>query len=174
MKLDVTKALLNPATTYPFQGEVTLQPIEINGENITFSLATLSGRYFATDNDLVRMEGVLDVTVTGTCARCMEVANVPLHIEFGETFAKEVNEDEDERFPYEGKEISLDQMTYTLCLLNLPGRFLCKEDCNGTQAYQSYFTTQKELSSIDEEKETYRPFEQLKGFESLLNMDEEV
>ena len=173
MQLDVSKALMQPATPFPFEGQVTLTPVDVNGETITFDVVNLQGNFFAADEQLVRVQGSISTVVHSQCARCMEPASSVLQFDFDELFAKDVDEIEDERFSYDGRDISLDHMTQTLCLLSLPSRFLCKPDCKGSETLQYYSNNNntKKLSAQEPSEETYRPFE---GLESLLRMDEEV
>ena len=167
MKLDVTKAILQLAKPFPFSGEVAIPPQDVNGETITFDTVTLEGTFFAGDDSTIRVDGTVKTVAHGQCARCMQPAATPINITFGETFAKNVDEAEDERFTFTGKEINLDHMTLTLCLLTLPGRFLCKDDCEGSPAWKAYQANHKPQI----EEGSYHPFAQLG---SLLNMDEEV
>ncbi len=169
MLLDVSKAFLTPGTEFPFQAQVSLPPQDVLGETITFDDAQLEG-IFAVLEDSVHLKGTLQTTVHGQCALCLEEALIPLRVDFAEVFRKNANETEDEVFCFEGKSVPLEQVTLTLCMLNLPMRFLCKEDCQGSQELRSW---QKDNtpSSREDGTPTQRPFEAL---QSLLKKDEEV
>ena len=169
MELDVTKALLSPGTEFPFSAEVEVPSQDVTGELVTFDTVSLQGTYSALDETL-RLAGELTTTAHAACAMCLKPANVPLAIGFGETFTKDANEIEDEAFHYEGSKVTLDQLALTLIMLNLPMRFLCKEDCEGSEEYQT-FKQDIFKSSCEEESPTQRPFEAL---QRLLTKDEEV
>ena len=166
MQLDVTKALLRPGEAFPFQADVSVSPQEVDQETITIDTAVLSGTYSALDG-AVYVNGKLTTTVHAPCALCLEMVHYPMEIEFAESFRKGAVETEDEDFAYEGSSVSLDHLTLTLIMLNLPMRFLCDENCSGGKEYQKYRSVSK--SSCQED--TQRPFEALKR---LLEEDEEV
>ncbi len=168
MELDVSRAFISPATPFPFETEVQLPPQELSGEVVTFSPAKLSGTFFAAD-DVVRLEGTMNITAHGECALCMSPTDVPLSIDFDESFRKDADETQDESFLYSGKTLPLDHMTLTLAMLNLPMRFLCKEGCEGSEEWQAWQKNNK--SSCEDGSPTQRPFEAL---QSLLKKDEEV
>ena len=169
MELDVSKALLSPGTEFPFSAEVTVPPQDVIGETVTFDTVSLTGTDSALDG-VIRLQGELTTTAHATCALCLAPAVIPLNIPFRETFRKDANEIEDEAFRYEGRKVILDQLALTLVMLNLPMRFLCEENCAGTEAYQAL---KQDIfkSSCEEESPTQRPFEAL---QRLLTKDEEV
>lgn len=168
MELDVSKAFITPATHFPFEAEVQIPPQTLGGETISFSPARLKGTFFAAD-EAVRVEGEMRVTAHGACALCMSPTEVPLVVAFDETFRKDVDETIDECFLYSGKSLPLDHMTLTLAMLNLPMRFLCKENCEGSEEWRAWRNDNE--SSCEDGSPTQRPFEAL---QSLLKKDEEV
>ncbi|MCE5344065.1 MAG: DUF177 domain-containing protein [Eubacteriales bacterium] len=167
MELDVTKALQAPGTVFPFTASVVLPPQDVIGETVTFDAVSLRGQYSTWDG-AVRLAGEMTTTAHAICALCLQPADIPMSLPFDETFRRDVNELEDDAFVYEGNRVALFQMTLTLIMLNLPMRFVCQEDCEGSEAYRTF--NQQELdNSNEEEPRTQRPFEAL---QSLL--DEEV
>lgn len=77
MELDVSKAFLTPATPFPFEAEVALEPQDVGGETVTFDPVRIEGSFYAAD-DMVRLEGRLRTVAHGACALCMEQADAPL------------------------------------------------------------------------------------------------
>ena len=169
MQLDVSKALHSPGAEFPFAAEVVLPPQDVIGETVTFDPVSLKGHYSALDGT-VRLAGELMTTARAACAMCLAPVSVPLTVGFDETFRKDANEIEDEAFRYEGSKVTLDQLSLTLVMLNLPMRFLCKETCEGGETLKAY---KQDIfkSSCEEELPTQRPFEAL---QRLLTKDEEV
>jgi uncharacterized metal-binding protein YceD (DUF177 family) len=161
MELDVTKALLSPGTEFPFSASVELSPQQVTGETVTFEPAAFTGAYSAMDGT-VRLRGELTTTAHAVCVLCLNPANVPLAIPFDETFRKDANELEDEDFHYEGDRVPLSHLALTLTMLNLPMRFLCKESCQGNEAYRTY-GRDSSLDTDEEEPQTQRPFEALQN-----------
>ncbi len=161
MELDVSKALLSPGTEFPFSASEELPPQQVTGETVTFEPVALTGAYSAL-NGTVRLTGKLTATAHAVCALCLQPANVPLVIPFDETFRKDANELEDEDFRYEGDRVPLSHLALTLIMLNLPMRFLCRESCQGNEAYRTY-SKDVTLGTDDEEPQTQRPFEALQN-----------
>ena len=166
MELDVTQALLRPGEAFPFQADVSIPPQVVGSETVTLDTVRLTGTYTTMDGQ-VYVSGTLVTTAHAPCARCLMTVDTPLEIPFQETFRKDAVETEDEDFHYEGTAVSLDHLSLTLTMLNLPMRFLCDENCQGSKELQKYRPNPK--SSCQED--TQRPFEALK---QLLEEDEEV
>ena len=169
MLLDVSKAFLDPGTAFPFEAKLQLPPQDVTGETVPFDEALLQGTYSVLE-DAVHVKGTLGTVAHAVCALCLNPADIPLRVSFAEVFRKDANGQEDEAFPYQGKSVSLDQMALTLVMLALPMRFLCQEDCAGTQELQAW---QRDISksSCEDGPPTQRPFEAL---QHLLKKDEEV
>jgi uncharacterized protein len=166
MELDVTQALLNPGEAFPFSEKIGVSPQDVSGETVAFEDVALTGTYSAMDG-AVRLKGSLSAKAHAPCAMCLKDVALPMEIPFAETFRKDAVETEDEAFAYEGSKVSLDHLSLTLLVLNLPMRFLCGEECRGSKEYRRY-------SAIDGnsfKEDTQRPFEALK---QLLKEDEEV
>jgi uncharacterized protein len=166
MDIDVTQALLKPGESFPFEAEVGIDPQNVGNEIVAFDPVFLSGTYSAVDG-MVHVSGKLRTTAHASCAMCLGNVDLPLELKFQETFRKDAVETEDEAFAYQGSSVSLNHLSLTLVMLNLPMRFLCDENCPGSKELQAYRTISK--SSCQED--TQRPFEALKR---LLEEDEEV
>lgn len=165
MELDVTQALLRPGESFLFEAKVEISPQNVDSEEVTFDDVLLKGAYSAMDG-AVQLTGDLSTTAHAPCAMCLKDVAFPMNLSFREVFRKDAVETEDEAFSYQGFKVSLDHLSLTLLMLNLPMRFLCGEVCGG-EAMQTYSTISK--SSCQED--TQRPFEALKR---LLEEDEEV
>jgi uncharacterized protein len=166
MELDVSQALLNPGEAFAFSAKVRVAPQDVDGEAIALDDVRITGTYSAMDG-AVQLKGNLSTTAHAHCARCLQNVDYPMSVDFREDFRKDAVETQDEAFRYEGSAVSLDHVTLTLIMLNLPMRFLCDENCGGGEALKAYGTVSK--SSCQED--TQRPFEALKR---LLEKDEEV
>jgi len=161
MELDVSKAFVSPATTFPFEAKLELPPQDVSGETITFDEVALKGKYSVYD-DVVTLEGTLETVAHGACCMCMEPAVEPVSVAFAERFRKDANEEEDEFFRYEGKAVPLDHMTLTLVMLNLPMRFECTEGCEGSAELKAW-KNDNPTSSPEDEAHTQRPFAALQS-----------
>lgn len=170
MILDVSKAFVRPTEKFPFEVEVPLDTQEVNGDQVSFEPVKLSGTFEMTD-DVVRLEGKLHAVAHAPCAVCLSPVDVKIEVEFGETFRKDANEEEDGCFSYDNKQLPLDHMTLTLVMLNMPMRFKCPHDCSADGELKDWNEAETVWAEEAEEPQgTYRPFE---GLQEMLNTQKE-
>ena len=129
MKLDVLHALRNPGTEYTFSVEQTMAPQMIGGSEVSFDPVQLSGVMMAGDDGSVMLDGRLSTVAHTQCANCLAPASSAIGGEFRETFIFEGDPEDDEIFAYTGGSLDLERLILTYVLLNMPSRFLCREDC---------------------------------------------
>lgn len=129
MKLDVLLALRNPGTEYAFSVEQTMAPQDVNGTEVSFDPVTLTGVLFADEDGSVMVDGRLTTVAHAQCANCLAPAASAVEGEFRETFIHGGDPEDDESFAYDGGALDLERLTLSYVLLNLPMRFLCREDC---------------------------------------------
>ncbi len=162
MTLDVSKAFVRPMISFPFEVDVPLANQQVNGDDVSFEPVHLEGAYELTD-DRIRLVGKLHAVAHAPCAVCLNDVNVPIDVDFEETFRKDANEEEDGDFRYEGKVLDLQQMTLTLVMLNMPMRFKCEGECKADGELMAWNEAETVWAEEEEEPQgTYRPFEGLK------------
>lgn len=159
MNLDISKGFVSPMAHLPFEAQVELAAQDVNGEAVSFDPVQIEGTYVVAD-DTVTVEGHLRTVAHAACALCLGPAEAPVELDFQETFRKDANEEQDEFFRYEGKNLPLDHMTLTLVMLNLPMRFVCSQSCSAGAEYLG--DVEDAPQPEPEEEGTYRPFEGLK------------
>ena len=106
--LDISHALKNPGQIYPLEAEVCLPDMEVMGETLSFENARFSGELLGA-GESVSVKGTVRADVIAHCARCL----APV------------------RHAVAGTEIELMDLVKDAVVLDLPMRFLCKEDCKG-------------------------------------------
>ncbi|MBQ2952545.1 MAG: DUF177 domain-containing protein [Clostridia bacterium] len=129
MKLDVLHVLRSPGTQYPFSVEQTMAPLDISGQEVSFDPVKLEGTMMAGSDGSVTVDGSLSTVAHTSCANCLAPASGTIAGEFRETFLFEGDPEDDEIFAYTGSALDLEKLTLTYVLLNMPSRFLCREDC---------------------------------------------
>lgn len=129
MKLDVLHVLRNPGTEYAFSAEQTMAPQSVCGNEVTFDPVVLTGTLMSGDDGSVTVDGKLTTVAHAQCANCLAPAQSTVEGEFRETFIFEGDPEDDESFSYVGSALDLEKLTLSYVLLNLPMRFLCREDC---------------------------------------------
>lgn len=125
--IDVSGALKNPGSVYPFREELSFEPAFVMGEELTFEGAVLEGELFGAQ-ETVSIQARLTVTVHAVCSRCLEPVNYPMDIEVEADFSRHPDEDS---YPLTGHQIDGGKAAFDEMLLELPMRFLCREDCKG-------------------------------------------
>ena len=126
--LDVSKALKYPGQVYPLEMSFTFDPCEIMGDEVSFSNVVFRGEYFGAD-ETVNVSGAIEAVVHAHCANCLKPVQKPLKAELKGEFVR--GGDDGDKYPLEGHEIDLAAAVEEALLLDLPMRFLCREDCKG-------------------------------------------
>ena len=129
MKLDVLQALRNPGTEYAFSVEQAMAPQDVGGSEVSFDPVKLWGKLTAAEDGSVTVEGQLSTVAHAQCANCLAPASSDVSGAFRETFIHGGDPEDDEIFAYTGGRLDLERLTLTYVLLNMPSRFLCREDC---------------------------------------------
>ena len=137
MMLDISAAFRAPGSAIPFEHTEELPEAEILGELVVFpEPAVIKGTFSMTDETLV-IKGRLTAKAKAACARCLTPVDYAVDVPVDESFQRvdpriETEEDPwEERLVFSGKAVDLSQLAMTLAVLDLPIRFLCREDCAG-------------------------------------------
>lgn len=72
----------------------------------------------------IKVTGRVEATVNTRCARCLKPLELPLSVEIDETVGEEGVE-------LEGTVLDVDNIVKNNILVELPIRYLCKDDCKG-------------------------------------------
>lgn len=76
------------------------------------------------------VKGHLSGVIKEKCSRCLDDIEYPLEVDFEGTFAEKENLQED-IYGYTSSVIIIDRMVLDAISLELPGQYLCREDCKG-------------------------------------------
>lgn len=81
---------------------------------------------------IVTLSGQADFSANVICSRCAEEFSKDFSVKVEHTLVSELqNEDNDEFYLVEDKQLDLDALICEDIILSLPFVFLCKEDCKG-------------------------------------------
>lgn len=136
MPLDISRALRSPGDSFPFLLEEQVPAQEVLGDLVRFDPLRIEGSFTLQDGKL-RLEGTMTGRAEASCANCLQPASYPLDIPFDEVYTsrEEMIEPEPledgEMLVFDGPLVDLAPLALTLSLLELPLRFLCREDCQG-------------------------------------------
>jgi len=174
MLLDVSDALLLPGVSFNFIHDEEIPPQQILGDTVSFDAAKLAG-IFEVHGDVLRLQGVYNVTAHAHCVNCLKEISRDIEISFDETFKHVSHEAMPENLMedflyFEGKHVDLYPLALTLTVLAIPMRYLCKEDCKGYEKVLSRIN-QSTINACRETLDEAHPFAALK---QLLTEDQEV
>ena len=167
MILDIGRALSNPGVEYPFS--LTASEMPVDGDDLIPEDVCLTGVMIGA-GESVMVRGDLEVLVSVQCARCLKPLKVPVSASFDEVYAREVDPEDPEKLAYTGSSLDVSEQVLAALVLNMPMRFLCREECPGlcpscgADLNRGPCSCQKELPQ-------QHPFSALP---SLLTKDEEV
>ena len=159
--LDVSAALRNPGSVFPFEENVSLDSCTVMGEELRFTDAVIKGEFFGAE-DTVSIKANLTATVHAHCARCLEPVAETLKTSVEAEFSRTESEDEDV-YPITGHTVDLAQPALEGLLLGLPMRFLCSESCKGL-CPKCYRNRNLGLCTCPEGEVKPNPFSALKNF----------
>jgi len=133
MLIDLTDIIKNVNGKLDIDKEFSMPDISFLGEQFSFNKdCKLSGNII---NNSKALE--LNVIVKGSasvhCARCGKPLTVDIKFPISETLIREGTEisDAEDVILYTGKEIELDDIIVSSFLMNVPVKYLCREDCKG-------------------------------------------
>jgi len=173
--LDISRAFRSPGDHFPFELQLALPSQDILGETVHFDPAIMQGVFYMADGKLY-LDGTLTTVAHSRCSKCLDPAQYPVHVDFHEIFndarekvdTDEYLPDDMDRFAYDGPQLAVDHLALTLAILDLPIRFLCREDCLGISGIAG---NNQEADADQKELKTQHPFSAL---QQLLNKDQEV
>lgn len=125
--IDVSAALKNQGSIFPFEEAECYPPTDFRGEELHFDQAQLRGTFFGAD-ETVSIDARLTVTVHAHCARCLAPVSYPMDIAFKADFRRTPDEDS---YPIVGHQIDAGDAAFMALLSEMPLRFVCREDCRG-------------------------------------------
>ena len=111
-----------------FKGEMELETFSNNGDELNMTKPLSFEGVLKKGNDFVEVSGKINLEYITACHLCGTELKRDDAIDVFEIYRREPTEDE---YKLTGDEIELDEMILDNLRLNLPVRFLCKDDCKG-------------------------------------------
>ncbi len=127
MTLEISDAVNSPGVVFSSSFKEDFDDIDYLGSAYCFcSPVVLDTDYVYTKGSLL-VKGAFDTSIKAQCARCLKDIRYCIKLPFEEIYSKT----DPECYELAGEDVSLDRMVKDLIILNLPGKFLCREDCRG-------------------------------------------
>lgn len=166
MNIDITGAIKNEGELYTSDYHGAFAEIDFLGERYDFPQGIDVTADYRFDGEGVIVSGQFDAQATVHCARCLKPFLYTIGFEFAEYYKKQPEEGE---YEFHGESIELDRMLEDNVVVNLPTRFLCREDCKGLCSHCGKDLNEGECGCLPEPDKA-NPFSSL----SKLYDDEEV
>lgn len=80
---------------------------------------------------VVHLDYAVDFTLLVTCDRCLKELKRDYHFNFDHIVVQSLNSNNDDYIVADGESIDMSEIAVTDLLLQLPTKYLCKEDCKG-------------------------------------------
>lgn len=133
MIVDLSGVLKETGNKIELNGRLDLDDVRYLGEDFHFVTApTIEGSVFNNGKSLV-LTATVHLCLGVKCARCMKDICENLSFDLEESLIRqEENSDPDgDAVVFEGNEIDITEIVQTGFFMNVPGKFLCSEDCKG-------------------------------------------
>jgi uncharacterized protein len=134
MLVDVSSIIKVTGAKIKLDGNVEFNDAEFLGETYSFpEPLKLTGEIYNNGQSLTLVAHVTGDMKTD-CARCLKEIDVPVDFDIHELLSRAedgANTDDEDIILFEGYEIDLGNIAVDNFLMNVEGKYLCKEDCKG-------------------------------------------
>lgn len=130
MLLDVKSLFSGEAREIPFSYELDLSETRMNGGRPFVTPVAAEGRAFCSAGS-VQVEVSVSFDFQAPCDRCAVLTRRRYVYQFSHVLAASLEQEEDDYIPVEDYKLDLDELLRSDILLELPYKFLCREECKG-------------------------------------------
>ena len=129
--LDVSRMLKNPGQIYPFEADVTIEPMEVLSDPVHFVDVRAEGEVLCTGDNRISLKAEVSAQADTRCSRCLEPVRVPLHATVDAIYDRQPDPEDPDLYSFEASTVELTDTVRDALLLEMPMRVLCSEDCRG-------------------------------------------
>lgn len=133
MVIDVSSILKETGGTIKISGEIGVKDTDFLGEVFHFKNPLSIAGSFVNNGKSIILRADVKGQIGVCCARCRKPITVNVKFPVEETFIQgkgDFDSDED-IYVFSGQTIDLDDVVFNNFLMNVSGKYLCKEDCKG-------------------------------------------
>ena len=167
--LNVTEALKNPGQGYPFTAEFPLEDMVVLDDPVRFESVRVEGTVLGT-GDAINVLAEAEAVISTRCSNCLEPMQLNLKAELDVHYMRMPDPEDPDLYAYDASTIDLTDPVRDALTLEMPLRFLCREDCKGLCPHCGA-NLNKTTCTCQEGGEVTNPFAALKA---MVQNDEEV
>lgn len=133
MTIDVSSILKEIGGRIELNGNVALSDTDFLGETYRFEKPAEIKGHISNNGKSLILQAQCSGMMTVQCARCMKDIDVRFEFDMDETLVRQegsVSEDDDVIL-FDDTSIEIDDIVANNFLMNIEGKYLCKEDCKG-------------------------------------------
>ena len=131
MRLNLQAIINVPGAALPFEFQMDLSELELNGEKPIQEPLIVSGTV-RNAADVLMLEGEAVAELELVCDRCMKQFRREKRVPLNFLLARElVSDEEDEIILLDGDELDVGDLAFTAFILEMDTKNLCSEDCKG-------------------------------------------
>lgn len=131
MIVDISKIAELYGTSLEIQLAEEINGLEINGQIIEFvKPVSLTGKITNLEQ-IFMLDGIITSAIKINCDRCLDEFEYNFEAKVLEKFSKDLSNENDEIFQFQGDSINLDAAVRSNIILNLPMQNLCSDKCTG-------------------------------------------
>lgn len=132
MRIDLRRYFSDEDISQKLDYSFTLEDVEVDGVHPFVSPIKVSGllKPFGGSAELT---AVLSYDLSMPCSRCLEEILSHKELNVSHTLVRSLadEEDDDSYIQVENDAVDLDELFYSDLMLEMPSKFVCKEDCKG-------------------------------------------
>lgn len=131
MRLDVRPILYSPGKSLPFDFEMDLSDLTLNGRKSVTRPVRVRGDA-VNRADMVQLTMHISTLLSAACDRCGREFDLPKETKYFCILTEELHNDEDDDLVLlEDGAVDLSELARAALILDMDTRTLCKEDCKG-------------------------------------------
>ena len=133
MLIDLTDIIKNENGKLIISEDFEMPEISFMGEKFEFSEPFKAEGTILNNSKALELNMTVKGKASVHCARCGKPLTVDISVPVTETLMREEESasEDDEVILYSGKTVELDDVIVSNFLMNVPVKYLCKEDCKG-------------------------------------------
>ncbi len=130
MHIELTKFFNEDGVSRSFNGNLNMKEVEVDGVKPFVSPVIYSGK-ITSHAGAVELEATIEYDFCMPCNRCAEDYTSKTSLKIRHLLARELNDEDNDVYILVEDTLDLDELLYSDVILELPIKYICKDDCRG-------------------------------------------